>query len=339
MTIEEKFYKDHPDKKILFLMIAGSHFFDLNGPNSDKDYKGIYLPIDGKENRRGEVEYKTNPVKNSKNSAEDVDINFFSLKKFLTLLGTGDFNMVEMLYAPENKILVRSEIYDELRSIRESILVNDVSSFLGFVKKEYKRYGCDKNHLGIQVNFIDFLKKYPKNKTLADYWEDVKEFAKKDDSFVKITRTPNVHKDLDAIVVAKRMFHSTVKFEYIIEALEYNITRYGARRKTQAEAGAHLEWKGLYHALRLIYEADEIFKEGKLVLPYSEEKKKLLRSVKEGTLEDEDWLFEEIDKGIARLNDLERDTISNKKNVTHLIDKLIFIYYGRTTLQYLINLN
>jgi hypothetical protein len=39
-----EFKKNHPDREIIFLMVAGSHFFDLNGPNSDHDYRGIYLP-------------------------------------------------------------------------------------------------------------------------------------------------------------------------------------------------------------------------------------------------------------------------------------------------------
>lgn len=38
------FYKQFPDRKIIFLIQAGSHFFNLQTENSDTDYRGIYLP-------------------------------------------------------------------------------------------------------------------------------------------------------------------------------------------------------------------------------------------------------------------------------------------------------
>ena len=60
----DKFYLHHPDRKIIFLVKAGSHFFNLAGPKSDKDYRGIYLPS-LEEFYKGEgklkmIDYKTN---------------------------------------------------------------------------------------------------------------------------------------------------------------------------------------------------------------------------------------------------------------------------------------
>ena len=41
----KQFMKDnHPDKTLIYLYQSGSHFFDLNTPDSDLDFKGIYLP-------------------------------------------------------------------------------------------------------------------------------------------------------------------------------------------------------------------------------------------------------------------------------------------------------
>jgi predicted nucleotidyltransferase len=331
--LKNRFYSENPDKEILFLIVAGSHFFNLNSESSDRDYRGIFVSKIGEETSKGEITYKTNDAKNKKNTSEDVDCTFFSLKKFLTLLGTGDFNMVEMLYAPMDKILVTSEIYEELRAIRESIIINDISSFLGFIKKEYKRYGVDKNHYGIQTNFLEFLKGIKKNShhdTLKDHWSEVLEYARKEDSYVKISSTWNVNKELPSIVIAKRLFQNTVEINYVVDALEYNLTKYGHRRKSMAEAG--VEFKGLYHAMRLILEAEELLVTGRLSFPFSKERHELLKSIKESKI-DPDFLFESIDEGIERLHVLEKKTISNQKNVLHLIDKLIFKYYGRIEIQ------
>ena len=326
-ALVERFNKENPDKRILFLIVAGSHFFNLNSENSDMDYRGIYLPLSGKDSKRGEITYKTNLEKNKKNTSDDVDCTFFSLRKFLSLLGTGDFNMVEMLFSPRDKILLTSKIYEDLRVIRESILLNDISAFLGFIKKEYKRYGVDKNHYGIQEKFIEFLRtiRVGYNDTLKDHWQEILDYAKNEDSYVKISSTYNVNKELPSIVIAKRLFQNTVKVDYVLDALEYNLSRYGHRRISMAEAG--VEFKGLYHAMRLIFEAEDLLTRGYLEFPFDVDRHNFLKSIKDGTI-DKDILFNTIDAGIERLHTLEKSTISNRKNVEHLIEKLSFKYYG-----------
>jgi hypothetical protein len=251
-------------------------------------------------------------------------------------VGTGDFNMVEMLFSPRDKILVTSDIYEDLRQVRDSIIINDISSFLGFIKKEYKRYGVDKNHYGIQVKFLDFLKGLQKktyHDTLKDHWSEILEYSKSEDSYVKISSTHNVNKELSAIVIAKRMFQDTVHVQYVVEAIEYNLTRYGHRRISMAFAG--VEFKGLYHAMRLIFEAEELLTTGHLSFPFDEERHKFLKIIKEGEI-DPDLLFESIDKGIERLHVLERKTISNQKNVTYLLDNLTWKFYGQLEINNLI---
>ena len=147
--ILEKFKNNNPTKQIILLFEAGSHFFDLHGPNSDKDYRGLYLDPyqDSYESTKKvyQVDYKTK-IGPGKNSSEDMDFTLFSLTSFFRLLKSGDFNMMEILYAPESKIIYKTPIYDELVSIRDRLLVNDISAFLGFIKKEYKRYGINIYH-------------------------------------------------------------------------------------------------------------------------------------------------------------------------------------------------
>ena len=47
-----------------------------------------------------------------------------------------------------------------LKYMRKSILINDISAFLGFIKKEYKRYGINIYHYQSQENMLNFLKKF-----------------------------------------------------------------------------------------------------------------------------------------------------------------------------------
>ena len=326
MELIERFHKEHTDKQILLLVMAGSHFFNLQSPTSDKDYRGIFITKSGKDTCN-EISFNTN--NKTKNSKEDIDCTFYSLKKFLTLLGNGDFNMIELLYAPEDKILVNSKIYQELRYIRTGIASNDISSFLGFIKGEYKKFGMDKNHYGIIQNFATFLNDNRINylSTLKDIWSEILEYSNEPDNFIKISQTRNDNKTLPAIVIAKRMFQYTAKIDYVLEQTNSMLEKYGHRRIQMATN--KVEYKGLYHTMRLLIEAKEFATTGELTYPFLDKDYNKLRAIKDGNIEDIDGLFLEIDQRIQELMDIERNIVSNKKNTQILIDKLIETYYSR----------
>jgi hypothetical protein len=86
----------------------------------------------------------------------------------MDLLARGDFNMMEMLHSPEDKILIDSPYFEYLRSIKQSLLVNDISAFLGFIKKEYRRYGINIHHYEQQENFLNFMLQFKPHTRLKD---------------------------------------------------------------------------------------------------------------------------------------------------------------------------
>ena len=268
--------ENHPKKQIILLFKAGSHFFDLNGPDSDTDYRGIYIDSEQDSyDSRGKVyliDYKTKEG-DGKNTNKDTDLTLFSLSSFIMLLRQGDFNCMEILYAPEDKILFKSPIYDELRKNRDQYLVNDVSSFLGFVRKEYKRYGVNIFHYAIQQKFIEFLRQFPIKDKLSAHWDAICKYAEETGD-IKLTHTKvdnsKTAKEIPSISIAARLHHNTATVEYVIEAIETVTERYGHRQKNMAASG--VEFKGLYHALRCIYEANDIYDHGELRFPFDKER-------------------------------------------------------------------
>ena len=335
-----EFKKNHPDREIIFLMVAGSHFFDLNGPNSDHDYRGIYLPslkefYEG-EGKRKMSEYKTKEgnVLNNKNSAEDTDFTMFSITKFMELLASGDFNMMEILHAPEDKILIDSDYMKELRAMRRSLLVNDISAFLGFIKKEYRRYGVNIHHYEQQEKLMHFMMKYEDHTRLYDIWKDIEEYAK-DKDFITFTETKSGHdKMLPTLKIAQRAFQSTVTAGHVVDAIRNKLERYGHRQRNMAAAG--VEFKGLYHAQRLIYEANDLYDFGEMRIPLSPERLEYLRAIKNGTA-DQETIFSNIDNDIDALFAREKSVVSNKKQVEELVGKLLFTLHGRKRIEYVMN--
>ena len=334
----DKFNSLYPDRNILFFFTAGSHFFDLNTERSDLDFRGIYMPsakelYEG-EGRRRLVDWKTQPNKKGvKNTKNDIDCTFYSITKFLDLLSSGDFNMMEILFTPKNKIIIDSNYMKYLRSIRSGLLVNDISAFLGFIKKEYKRYGVNIYHYQSQVNFIKFLQQFQPHTKLKYIWEDIKEYAKEDQHINFTESQTSYGRYTPSVKISERMYQNTVRVDYVIKALTDIIKRYGHRQINMKKSG--VEYKGLYHALRLIYEANDLYDFNELKIPFSKQRMEILKRIKTGNI-DKNELFKLIDCEIEKLKLREQNTIFNKKQVKRLIDRIQFQLTGMVKINYLL---
>ena len=124
--------------------------------------------------------------------------------------------------------------------------------------------------------------------------------------------------------------------EYVREALRTVLQRYGHRQKNMAQSG--VEFKGLYHALRLIYEANDLFDYGQLHIPFNNERMKMLLNIKTGNI-DEQQLFDLIDNELESLFKREKTTISNRSMIEYRIGKLIYTLEGQRKIKYLLGGN
>lgn len=330
---------NNPDKQIILLYEAGSHFFDLNGPNSDRDYRGVYIGYkqDSFQSKIGKIDqtdYKTN-TSGGKNSKEDIDFTMFSLSTMLELIKCGDFNLIEALYAPENKIIYRTPIYDELRNFRKNLVHNDISAFLGFIRREANRVGVNSHHYEVQVNFLKLLEGRHPHIRLNTFWDEIKAFCEDEKNIgAKISRTAicnsDLNKEIPTIVIAARMHQWTASVSYVKDSINHIISKYGHRQKSTAEVGG--DYKTLYHSLRLIYEANDILDYGELRFPFSQEVHQKLMEIKNGITEpDELYIIinDEIEKLIKKSNSI----ISNKKEYEHKLDTMIFTLKGRLEIE------
>jgi len=334
----DEFNELHPDRELIFLIKAGSHFFDLNSPNSDTDFRGIYMPsleeFHKGESKRRFFERKTLEGNKTgvKNTKDDVDFYLFSYTFFLDLLARGDFNCMEMLHAPEDKIIINNPRMEFLTSIRQELLINDISSFLGFIKKEYRRYGVNINHYKIQEDLANFLRPYPPHTRLNEIWSDIKEYAKDDPQIKFTTSLTGNNNEVPTVKIAQRFYQNTVKTSYVVDMIDTRLKRYGHRQKNMAKSG--VEFKGLYHALRLIYEANDLFDYGEFKIPFDSKRHAMLKSIKEGTAKQEE-IFTLIDDEIDKLYEREHSVRDNKKERAYTLNKLKFKLEGAKKIEYL----
>lgn len=329
-TILEVFKTNNPTKEIIFLFKAGSHFFDMNGPNSDVDYRGVYIDISHdcfSQTKKNKVyEFKTND-RGGKNSSLDTDFNLFSLSTFLKLLKEGDFNMMEMLYTPDDKIIISSPLFREIMDYRDNLIVRDASAFLGFAQREFKDCGMSDLHRFEMDEFCRFLARLPENSVLGDLPLEINSLIESCGS-IRASKTfvenSGVMKEIKAVVVSGRLFQLTRKVGDVHRQVKEILDRDTRIKTTEISAS----FKTIYHAMRCSLEGIDLLTTGKLAIPFDADRKKLLLSVKHGEIDRETAvaLTHKLIDDLVRLSEV---SASNKNEVSARIDRIIFALKGR----------
>ena len=98
----------------------GSHLYGTNTPESDTDYKGIFIPS-AKAICLGNIPKSINLSSNQgaeKNSAEDIDAEIYSLHHFIHLACKGETVALDMLHTNDDCLKVTSTIWMDLQRQR-----------------------------------------------------------------------------------------------------------------------------------------------------------------------------------------------------------------------------
>jgi predicted nucleotidyltransferase len=115
----------------LLIVIRGSQAYGTSLPTSDTDYAGVYIQS---------IEdilvfgYK-DQINDTKN-----DTVFYEVKRFLELLGSNNPNILELLNTPEDCILYKNPIMDEILKHKEDFITKTCAkSFAGYAIQQIKK--------------------------------------------------------------------------------------------------------------------------------------------------------------------------------------------------------
>lgn len=116
---------------ILYEVISGSKAYGTNKPTSDTDIRGVYLaPL---EDVLG-FNYQAQ-VADDKN-----DVVFYELKRFLELIEKQNPNILEMLYIPEDCVVYKHPLMDDILAHRHQFLTKTCcNSFAGYAVSQIKK--------------------------------------------------------------------------------------------------------------------------------------------------------------------------------------------------------
>lgn len=309
-------------------ILHGSHIYGLNTPESDKDYKAVYLPTleDLILKKDSDHILENSNDSNTKNTKDDIDFETFSLHRFLNLVMNGQPMAIEMLFAPKRCLIQTSGIWNNLIFIREKLLSKQINAFVGYCRGQSSKYCMKGERLEALGDLIEILKRFPKKNKLGIHFNQLTyEMPTK---WNKLFKRSETKKGVISFKFLGKEYDIQSKISYILDSLIKVQNRYGHRAEKAKEMKGN-DWKALSHALRVAMEAKEILQTGKLRLPIKRVNGAILYEIKTGKMPREK--VEELLSNI--LNEMdeiqEKSTLPEKPNKDLFDGFILNIYENR----------
>ncbi len=297
----------------LFELKFGSHLYGTNTPDSDLDYKAIYVPS-AKDIVLGSYkETITNSrpkTECERNNKDDIDMEIFSLDRYLDLLMQGQTVALDILFAPEDMFIFgyNNEVMNIIRKNKDKFLTKNVNAFVGYARQQAAKYGIKGSRMDALKRTMEVLDRMPHLHDKLFQYEDMiynlvfqtKELVSLEKtSLIEVVMLPGPNKiDLMPhlhVCGRKVPFGATVKFAR--DVFSRILEEYGNRaRKAHLDGG--VDWKALSHAVRVNTEALELLSTGNITFPRPD--RELLINIKTGKLRYEQ-VAEMIEQGLADL--------------------------------------
>lgn len=279
--------REFPDLKlnrIICLMEFGSHLYGTNNKDSDRDYKGVFIPSP-EQIILGTIPksyHYSSGQDDSKNDSQDVDIEIYSLNYFLKLAVEGQTVAIDMLH---NRLGYNDAsmnpnfcIWADLHYKRSKFHTKNLSAFVSYARKQAAKYGIKGSRLSDCKKVIDFLREEGNQVyTIWALWDRLPS----GEHIHKLPPNPADKSQQEIYQVVGKKFPIKTPIDCVISTLERYYTNYGARAQLAAE-NKGIDWKAVSHALRAAHQVKEILTTGDLIFPLKTAP--ILRAVKEGKL-------------------------------------------------------
>lgn len=250
---------------VIFKTIFGSHLYGTSSPESDQDFKGVYLPSkeDCYLNRIQKSFHTTSGKQNQKNTKDDVDEEIYSLQYFFKLGVQGEMGVIDMIHSPCNNWIIKSDIWSTLHANRFRFYSKNMKGYLGYVKTQTAKYGIKGSRIASIENVIKKVSEYDGYKKLTDIWNDlpVDEFSYPCKDIIN-PKLP----ELKHYECCGKMLTETVTVDYALDILNRILKGYGDRARL-AKENTGVCWKSVSHAFRAAYQIKEILTTGDLKYP------------------------------------------------------------------------
>lgn len=289
--------------KVVVRMVFGSHLYGTQTPDSDKDFKGIFIPSEDQVllGRIPKSIRLSSGDDRSKNTADDVDEELYSLHHFIKLACLGETVALDMLHSRPEHWTESSSIWVELVDRRAQFYTKNLRALVGYTRRQAAKYGIKGSRLEEARRVLSWLREVDRTSPgirLEDVW-DV--FPTGEHIRLQPRTFPETASTAE---VCGKKLQSTAKARQYIETMERFVKNYGHRARL-AEQNKGIDWKAISHAFRAAFQVRAILGDGDFRYPLPETE--FILQVKTGELHYPD-VARKLDSLIGRIEDLSRSS-------------------------------
>ncbi len=304
LEIHADLWTEMSDLNFLCLMEFGSHLYGTNTPESDRDYKGVFVPTQRQillGNIPKSVRFGTKKkAEGEKNTAADIDIEIYSLHYFIKLALEGQTVALDMLHAPRQSLVIHTPKWWQLTSHRDYFYTKNLKAFIGYARKQAAKYGIKGSRLAdatAVVEWIDSEQKLevsrvrmkleddptyeiPAELKLRDVW---KRFSELEHARIETKSSPLLP-DEKFLHVCGRLIQGGLTLSAASQLVSKIVSGYGERARKAAN-NEGVDWKAISHAVRAAFVVRHILREGDFTYPLPTEETTTLRAIKAGNFD------------------------------------------------------
>lgn len=316
---------------ILFKTQFGSHLYGTNGPNSDLDYKGIFmatLPEIVLKKDKHVVIQNVKTTDGDRNSAGDVDTELKELREFLKEAMEGQTYALDMLFSTSNFWLQTSPEWKFIIENRTKLLSKNVKPFLGYIRQQTAKYGLKGARLAELHRIIEYYDKFSPNSLISDHpLPSLSEFVR---IWEQICERPHGLDNINVtyLEVLGKKFQMNTHLKNVLYPLKKLDEEYGKRSRLAAN-NEGVDWKAVSHAFRLSYQLVDLAENHQFVFPLKQVNR--IKQIKNGELpwlQLQDELSELMDKSFQAI---EKSTLPEEPDRVFWSDFIVWTYLKSIT--------
>jgi len=275
------------------------------------------------------IEEVDNSTKSSsadhRNTSEDVDDKNYTLPKYLHLALQNNPNIVEVLFATPENILVQSPEWRELVEYRDKILSQRVFyTFTGYAFSQRKKLTVKSERFTSLVEGVEILEKTFSKEDLAD-----SRSAITDGEAAFLNQKLKYYKGEKQNCES---FHKGMPLKVIYDKLVSERDNYGWRVHTDTFEDLGYDVKFGYHLIRILAEGHELLTTGKLNYPIGGTAREDILRVREGQVELKE-LLEMYDRYDVMCKEANEKTLLPKKPDFNWADKWLISILKKSILE------
>jgi hypothetical protein len=278
-------------------MKFGSHLYGTNTPESDTDFKGVFMPTKEQVylNRIPKsINIQTKKRSDAKNTSEDVDTEIYSLHYFIHLACEGETVALDMLHAPFDMIEEYRPLWVGIIANRNMFYTKNLKAFVGYARRQAAKYGIKGSRLNDAKRVRDFLRGTPGEWRMGEVWNSLPEGE-------HIFKHPPNENGERMYEVCGRKIGEKAAVQYGLDIVKRFHEAYGERAK-QAAKNEGIDWKAISHAFRAAYQVKEILTEGKITFPLKEAE--FLKKIKAAQFDYQTYAAPALDALISEVEEL-----------------------------------